>query len=78
MKIKVSFFFAWYDFWGGWFYDRERKILYVCPLPCCVFKFSRNLTMRAVDDATTERHGRTIDDDRVYSESATGATPQRR
>lgn len=30
------------------------------------------------DDATTERHGRTVDDDRVYSESATGATPHRR
>jgi hypothetical protein len=30
------------------------------------------------DDAATERHGRTLDDDRTYSEMATGATPHRR
>jgi hypothetical protein len=41
-------------------------------------------TMRAAEksvqsnDATTERYGRTIDDDRVYSTEATGATPRRR
>jgi hypothetical protein len=49
MKYKVSFFFAWYDFWIGGFYDQKKGILYVCPLPCCVFKFERNLTQRAVD-----------------------------
>jgi hypothetical protein len=51
MKYKVSFFFAWYDFWIGGFYDQKKGILYVCPLPCCVFKFERNLTPLAVDDA---------------------------
>ena len=40
--MKISFFFAWYDFWIGWFYDRDNKILYVCPLPCCVFKITLN------------------------------------
>ena len=32
-KIKVSFLFAWYDFWIGWYYDRKAKRLYVLPVP---------------------------------------------
>ena len=39
MKIKVSFFFAWYDAWLGFYYDKSRRVLYFCPLPCFVFKF---------------------------------------
>lgn len=31
MKIKV--FWAWYDFWIGAFWDREARILYICPVP---------------------------------------------
>jgi len=36
--MRVKFFFALYDFWIGVFWDRKNKILYICPLPCCVFK----------------------------------------
>lgn len=37
-KVKVSLIFAWYDFWIGVFYDTKKRIIYVCPLPCCVIK----------------------------------------
>lgn len=39
--MSVSYFFAWYDFWVGWFYDRKKGVLYICPLPMCVIKIER-------------------------------------
>jgi hypothetical protein len=40
MKIKI--FFAWYDFWIGFYFDRHGKALYFCPLPCVVIKIYRH------------------------------------
>jgi hypothetical protein len=33
IEVKVVPFFAWYDFWIGWYYDRQKNKLYICPLP---------------------------------------------
>lgn len=30
---RVKPFFRWYDLWIGAYYDRNEKVLYVCPLP---------------------------------------------
>lgn len=32
-RLIVNVFFAWYDFWIGAYYDRIKKILYVCLVP---------------------------------------------
>ena len=45
MKVKkhnrrIKFFFCWYDFWVGFYYDRRRKKLYFCPIPCFVIEIS--------------------------------------
>lgn len=53
--MKIKFFFAWYDAWVGFFYDQKKRTLYVCPLPCCVFKIWRNTTTRAVDECQCMR-----------------------
>jgi len=31
--VKIKLIFAWYDFWVGVFYDREKRRIYVFPLP---------------------------------------------
>lgn len=35
----LSIFFAWYDFWIGFYYDRKNRALYFCPLPMVVIKW---------------------------------------
>ncbi len=36
--MKVSFSFLWFDLWVGAYYDRAKRVLYVCPLPMCVIR----------------------------------------
>lgn len=60
---KVSVKFALYDPWIGFFHDRAKRVLYLCPLPCVLIKMEfvskqqqlderlASLTKGAYDDA---------------------------
>lgn len=39
---EVDYLFAWYDLWIGAYWDREKKWLYILPLPCVgiILKYS--------------------------------------
>ena len=32
--MRIRFICAWYDLWVGAFYDREKRHLYILPVPC--------------------------------------------
>lgn len=34
---KINFSIARYDLWIGAYIDTDKKKLYLCPLPCCLF-----------------------------------------
>jgi hypothetical protein len=36
--FRCSLEFIWYDLWIGVYIDRKKKIVYVNPLPCVVWK----------------------------------------
>jgi len=35
-------FIAWYDMWVGAYWDKAKRILYICPIPCVVIKIDRS------------------------------------
>ena len=57
--MKVSIFFAWYDFWIGAYYDRAKRILYVCPFPMIVIKVTP--AQRAGGDESEDSDGETAE-----------------
>jgi hypothetical protein len=36
---RTTLSFLWYDLWIGFYYSKDKKVLYFCPLPMVVFAF---------------------------------------
>jgi hypothetical protein len=45
----MKVFFAWFDFWIGFYYDRKNRVLYFCPFPCVVFQFGEKKKDRLLE-----------------------------
>lgn len=37
---RVELHFCWYDFWVGAFWDSQKRVLYVCPLPMLAIRIT--------------------------------------
>ena len=38
-KVPIArVYFAWFDFWVGFYYNQRDMILYICPLPMLVIR----------------------------------------
>lgn len=44
--MTVKLFFAWYDQWVGAYWDRERKVLYLLPVPMLGIRISWGQPMK--------------------------------
>lgn len=66
--MRLSFFFAWYDFWIGFYWDRKSRVLYICPLPCCVFKLDFTEYYEIIGSYTGAAIGLTTDRESVLEE----------
>lgn len=55
--MTISFIFAWYDIWIGFFWDKKKKWLYILPLPCIgvILKFKTNGNLRRTKAADGSR-----------------------
>lgn len=40
LNINISVHFVWFDFWIGCYYNVNKKVLYICPIPMVVFRIS--------------------------------------
>jgi hypothetical protein len=40
-NLHIEFYFEWHHLWIGFHYDQPLKIIYFCPLPCCVISFQK-------------------------------------
>jgi hypothetical protein len=38
--MNVSFHFAWFDLWMGVFYNQQKRVIYICPLPTVVVRIA--------------------------------------
>ncbi len=38
-RLNIDVAFLWFDFWVGLYFDRAKKVLYICLLPMLVFSF---------------------------------------
>lgn len=48
LRVKISFLFAWYDMWIGWFWDSKKQWLYFFPIPTCGFIFKFHFETKGV------------------------------
>ena len=84
--MKITFFFAWFDFWVGFYYDLEKHTLYFCPLPMCVIMIRRKTYIERVLDTHpiiywdgeityVKMHDHPLSDEEMLTEYQKAGTP---
>ncbi len=50
MNIKIKPICRWFDFWIGFYWDKNDKVLYFFPVPCFGFKIYKETFERALNN----------------------------
>lgn len=60
--MKITPFFLWRDFWIGLFWDDQKRILYICPIPMFGIKIGFDNPVEVVEPLAYHAFkGRTVD-----------------
>lgn len=69
---RIGVRFAWYDLWVGAYWDRDRRRLYVCPVPTLAI----SVDLQTKPHADVLRYERVLDGLLEAREAAGGELPQ--
>lgn len=66
--MKIKFIFAWYDFWIGAYYDRNKGVVYIFPLPMFGVSIKLRPSKQEIQETIEKQNTIVEETKRIYEE----------